>query len=58
MSNKENCANNAQIMLMRPVHQGRAFMINLGHNNGPYLAKDIMYSNKKSICLLAAKQIL
>jgi hypothetical protein len=39
----------------RPSHQGRAFKIELGNNNGPYLSKDVMYSNQKSTYLLAAK---
>lgn len=49
MFNKENAI---------PTKQGALYELSLGKDNGPYLSKDIMYSNPKSIALLAGSQIV
>jgi len=41
-----------------PVKQGILYELTLGKDNGPYLTKDIMHSNPKSISLLAGSQIV
>ena len=38
--------------------QGIFYQIPLGKNNGPFLSKDIMHSNPKSISLLTGSEIL
>jgi hypothetical protein len=42
----------------QPSRQGVLYELSLGKDNGPYLSKDIMYSNPKSIALLAGSQIV
>jgi hypothetical protein len=42
----------------QPCRQGVLYELNLGKDNGPYLSKDIMFSNPKSIALLAGSQIV
>ncbi|EGR28797.1 hypothetical protein IMG5_168330 [Ichthyophthirius multifiliis] len=39
----------------RPFKQGGLYSLNLGQNNGPYLTKDIMITNQKSLSLLNSK---
>ena len=56
--NKENSFASQSLSLYRPAHQGKAFKIDLGYSNGPFLSKDVMHSNSKSASLLAAKEIL
>ena len=41
-----------------PVKQGVMYELNLDKDQGPYLSKDIMHSNPKSIALLAGSQIV
>lgn len=41
----------------RPTKQGTKYGISLGQNNGPYLIKDMMVSNPKSIQFLTGNQI-
>jgi hypothetical protein len=41
-----------------PVKQGVMYELNLDKSQGPYLSKDIMHSNPKSIALLAGSQIV
>jgi hypothetical protein len=41
-----------------PVKQGVLYELTLGKDSGPYLTKDIMHSNPKSIALLAGSQIV
>lgn len=41
-----------------PVKQGVLYELNLEKSQGPYLSKDIMHSNPKSISLLAGSQIV
>lgn len=36
----------------KPQKQGGLYSLNLGQNNGPYLPKDIMISNSKSMQLI------
>ena len=49
MSQKENTI---------PLKQGVFYQLNLSKNNGPFLSKDIMYSNHKSNNLLTNHGIL
>lgn len=39
----------------QPSKQGGLYSLNLGQNNGPYLTKDIMLTNQKSLGLLNGK---
>ncbi|EAS01101.1 hypothetical protein TTHERM_00316540 (macronuclear) [Tetrahymena thermophila SB210] len=39
----------------KPSKQGGLYSLNLGQNNGPYLTKDIMITNHKSLQLLNGK---
>ncbi len=41
--------------LPRPQKQGGLYSLNLGQNNGPYLSKDVMASNQKSLSLVASR---
>lgn len=41
-----------------PTKQGVMYELNLDKDQGPYLSKDIMHSNPKSIALLAGSQIV
>lgn len=41
-----------------PTKQGEYYKLNLGTENGPFLIKDIMHSNKSSISLLNGRQVL
>lgn len=41
-----------------PVKQGVMYELNLNKSQGPYLSKDIMHTNPKSIALLAGSQIV
>lgn len=41
----------------RPVKQGTKYGLSLGQNDGPYLVKDVMMSNQKSLQLLTGNQI-
>ena len=41
-----------------PSKQGVMYELNLDKSQGPYLSKDIMHSNPKSISLLAGTQIV
>lgn len=41
-----------------PVRQGVLYELNLDRDQGPYLTKDIMHSNPRSITLLAGSQIM
>jgi hypothetical protein len=41
-----------------PTKQGILYELSLGKNNGPYLIKDIMQTNPKSISLLAGVNIM
>lgn len=40
------------------MKQGVLYELSLGKNNGPYLIKDIMQTNPKSISLLAGAEIV
>ena len=39
----------------KPEKQGGLYSLNLGQNNGPYLTKDIMITNEKSLKLLVGR---
>ncbi|KRX02994.1 hypothetical protein PPERSA_03085 [Pseudocohnilembus persalinus] len=39
----------------KPQKQGGLYSLNLGQNNGPFLTKDIMLTNEKSLGLLRTK---
>ena len=41
-----------------PGKQGVMYELNLDKDQGPYLSKDIMHSNPRSIALLAGSQIV
>jgi len=41
-----------------PGKQGAMYELNLDKSQGPYLSKDIMHSNPKSIALLAGSHIV
>ena len=41
-----------------PTKQGVFYQLNLNKNNGPFLSKDIMYSNHKSNNLLTNDDLL
>lgn len=41
-----------------PTKQGVMYGLNLDKEQGPYLSKDIMHSNPRSITLLAGSQIM
>ena len=41
-----------------PAKQGVMYELNLDKYQGPYLSKDIMHTNPKSIALLAGSQIV
>lgn len=41
-----------------PTKQGVMYELNLDKDQGPYLSKDIMHSNPRSIALLAGSQIV
>jgi hypothetical protein len=41
-----------------PFKQGVMYELNLDKDQGPYLSKDIMHSNPRSIALLAGSQIV
>ena len=41
-----------------PVKQGVLYQLSLGKDNGPFLTKDIMHNNPKSIAMLAGSQIV
>jgi len=41
-----------------PTKQGGQYQLNLVTNQGPYLSKDIMHNNSKSISLLAGTNII
>jgi hypothetical protein len=41
-----------------PVRQGVMYQLNLDKEQGPFLSKDIMHSNPRSITLLAGSQIM
>ncbi len=42
---------------MYPTRQGELYKVNLAHNHsdGPFLKKDIMHNNKKSLALLTSQ---
>ncbi|CAK94025.1 unnamed protein product (macronuclear) [Paramecium tetraurelia] len=42
---------------LRPSKQGGLYSLNLGQNNGPYLPKDIMLTNQKSLKLLQGDEV-
>jgi hypothetical protein len=41
-----------------PARQGVMYQLNLDKEQGPFLSKDIMHSNPRSITLLAGSQIM
>lgn len=41
----------------RPTKQGTKYGLSLGQNDGPYLVKDVMMTNQKSVQLLTGNQI-
>lgn len=41
-----------------PLKQGVMYELNLNKSQGPYLPKDIMHTNPKSIALLAGSHIV
>lgn len=41
-----------------PAKQGVMYELNIDKDQGPYLSKDIMHSNPRSITLLAGSQIM
>ncbi|CAD8086869.1 unnamed protein product [Paramecium primaurelia] len=41
----------------KPSKQGGLYSLNLGQNNGPYLPKDIMLTNQKSLKLLQGDEV-
>ena len=42
----------------RPTKQGGIYSLDLGKNNGPFLPKDIMFNNPKSVQLLVGAEVL
>jgi hypothetical protein len=42
----------------RPIKQGGIYSLDLGKNNGPFLPKDIMFNNPKSVQLLVGAEVV